>query len=147
MPSTLDLTGYWQTRSGTVYKFFTENGFLVGIYFKPNSTQISYGIEAGDLAFKGTLVGEILSGEFHHCFPLEIKQRCPGMYLLVTPMALKVSKEGDKLTGLLLNTHLPDDSCTPDDRRLEELVFERSDPDRPPKSDSIFALKGYGSGA
>lgn len=121
----VDLTGYWRTGSGAEYRFGTESDQLVRLYWNPSAAQQAAGFERGDLAYRGTFVGSVLVGTFFQRFALEDKERCPGMWERPTTLYLQVSGDGNELSGVLLQEHLPDDSYVIDDRRLSNLVFQR----------------------
>jgi hypothetical protein len=57
------------------------------------------------------------------------KERCPGAWLIASSLHPQVSDEFDRMSGVLLLEHLPEDSCQPDDRRLDTLTFEPTTPD------------------
>ena len=120
-----DISGLWVTQSGAVYQFLPENGYIVATYHQPNADQLAAGINVGDLAYKATLLGNVLVGVFHQRFPLTARTRCPGAWVHESSLYLQISDAADMLTGTLLMEHLPDDSCHYDDRRLVTLVFER----------------------
>lgn len=120
-----DLSGYWRTGSGAEYEIRYEADYLIALYWNPSPPQRASGFKRGDLAYKGTLVGRVLVGTFYQRFPLDTRERCPGMWERPTTLYLQVSEDSNRLSGTLLEEHLPDDSCVIDDRRLSALVFER----------------------
>jgi hypothetical protein len=146
----LDMVGFWKTGSGAIYKFQSECDYLVALYWQPSEGQVAVGYKQGDLAFKGDLVGKILAGQFYHRFSLKEKDRCPGIWELRTTIYIQVADSGDSMTGQLLLSHLPDQGCKPDDRMLQELVFERVAPetlnDVKPESSHRAIGKKFSSG-
>ena len=119
------LSGYWRTGSGAEYKITYESDYVIFIYWNPSPAQQAAGFVRGDLAYKGTLIGNVLVGTFFQRFPLTEKERCIGTWETPTVLYLQLSEDHQELSGTLLASHLPSDSCIIDDRRLVPLTFIR----------------------
>ena len=70
-----DLTGFWTSSSGTVYLFAHKDRNVLATYALPDPAQVATGVKAGDIAFVGDVVGQVVSGQFHQRFPLDSRDR------------------------------------------------------------------------
>ena len=120
-----DLSGFWQTGSGAIYQFFQKGPYVLAIYVKPSQGQLDSGIQSGDLAYEGNVLGTFVTGQFHHRFPLATRATCPANWYAVTTFTLTIDAGGDTMEGDLLNEHQAD-NCEMDDRRIDHLVFKRT---------------------
>jgi hypothetical protein len=119
-----NLSGMWQTSSGAVYQLWQTGINVLAVYSEPSQGQVESGVRSGDIAFVGTVVGQIAIVQFHHRAPLTLRSICPATWYFVDTMYLTVSADGTQMEGDLIDEHLSD-KCRVDDRRLDHLVFVR----------------------
>jgi hypothetical protein len=117
------LDGIYETQSNAVYKIINENSnHYKFLYWEPNTRQKECGIKKGDVAFKGTLLSNILLGTFYQYYSLNMKEKCPENWENPTPIMLKVSGNEKTIIGDLLEERLQD-NCKKDARRIIQLKF------------------------
>jgi hypothetical protein len=119
-----NISGKWETGSGAVYLFSQINENISAVYDAPNQEQLATGIKQGDVAFSGTVVGNIVSGIFYQRLSTEKVPACSASFYEPTHLYLTVSDDATTIEGDLLRTHV-DDSCRADKRFFQHLTFKR----------------------
>jgi hypothetical protein len=119
-----DLTGKWESESGAIYSFSHIDENISAVYDAPNDDQLASGFKPGDIAFSGTVVGNIVSGVFYQRLSVDEVPACVANFYLPTHLYLTVSDDGTEMEGDLLRTHV-DDSCRADKRFFQHMILKR----------------------
>ncbi|WP_158792242.1 hypothetical protein [Granulicella sp. L60] len=120
-----NLSGMWQTGSGAVYEIWQKGINVLALYSEPSQGQVESGVRSGDIAFVGTVIGQIATVQFHHRAPLTQRTTCPATWYFVDTLYLTISSDGNQMDGDLIDEHVSDE-CRVDDRRLDHLTFVRT---------------------
>jgi hypothetical protein len=118
-----NVSGYWKSKTA-VYQVFQKGEDVLALYDKPDQEQRDSGIKPGDVAFTGTIVGSIFSGDFYHKFPLDMQRKCPANWYTATPLYLTLSADGNTMEGDIMSSY-EEDNCTITDRRFDHFKLER----------------------
>ncbi|MGX9431166.1 MULTISPECIES: hypothetical protein [Bradyrhizobium] len=122
--SPADLSGKWESDSGAIYSFSQIDQNISAVYDLPDDEQLASGIKPGDIAFSGTVIGNILSGVFYQRFSSDETPACAANFYHPTHLYLTVSDDGAEMEGELLRTHV-DDSCKAYRRFFQHLIIKR----------------------
>jgi hypothetical protein len=120
-----DLTGFWTSSSGTVYLFAHKDRNVLATYASPNPAQVATGVKAGDIAFVGDIVGQVVSGQFHQRFPLNSRDRCPANWYFTTSQILVVNDDASVMEGPAMIVG-QNEQCQIADRAVRLFNLKRS---------------------
>jgi hypothetical protein len=118
------LEGKWRSETDAVYMIAQRGSDVLALYEQPNKTQADAGIKSGDVAFTGSLMGNVLVATFYQRINIVEVPACSANWLRASTIYFELAPDSGTLTGDLLVDHV-DDSCKIDKYSLQHLTLRR----------------------